>query len=177
MTERTAQPCKPVKLSLSAVPFPTDAPLPVKSEHDLEMLQGSKRVKIGTLSKMEFVEPTLGKETAPLPVMIQQAHDASRRQSAMFEACAIASELGRVSRENDDPEPLAALMRHVGTQEHATLQLLKLVGRIGLREWFDNDFVVLSKAQARSVADCIDKSGFGSAYISLMNHKIKQADQ
>lgn len=133
--ERTAQACEPVKLSLSAVPFPTDAPLPVKA--------------------------------------IQQAHEASRRQSAMFEACAIASELGRMSRESDDPEPLAALMRHAGTQEHATLQLLKLVGRIGLREWFDNDFVVLPKGQAATVLDGCDST----ASVMIMESAIEQANQ
>lgn len=106
---------------------------------------------------------------------IQAAHESSRRQNAMHEACAIASALAGESRKTDDPEPLAALMRHVGTQEHATLQLLKLVGRIGLRNWFDGDFLVLTIDEARKVADQIDSRGIGSACIAMMNHKIGQA--
>lgn len=149
MTERTAQACRPVKLEFSRD-------------------KGKTWEEVGTIHDFQFVPPD-GLDPAPLPVKIQQAHLATKAQNDMTVACAIASELGRVSREGDDPEPLAALMRHVGIQAGATLELLRIVQRIGLRQWFDGDYVVLSKADASHICsypednkalwDALDKSG------------------
>jgi len=108
---------------------------------------------------------------------LQAAHLESAKQSLMHEACAIASALAAESAMDSDQEPLKALMRHAGTQEGATAHLLKLVGRVGLRNWFDGDFVVLSQEEARRVAAAIDPAGFGRGVLDALEHKIRTACQ
>lgn len=107
-------------------------------------------------------------------VLKSRAQGLTRTMNAMQHACAIASELARESRDKDDPEPYAALMRAVSPDE-LSVAFLKLVARIGLRNWFDGDFVVLSAEEARKIAGQIDARGIGSSCIDLMNHKITEA--
>jgi hypothetical protein len=108
---------------------------------------------------------------------IQAAHEAASSQSAMHEACAIASAMAASATDDDGRQAISALISHTGTQEHATLQLMKLVGRIGLRNWFDGDFVVLSQEEARRVAASIDPAGFGRGALDALEHKIRTACQ
>lgn len=108
---------------------------------------------------------------------IQAAHEAARIQNAMHEACAIASAMAASATDDDGRQAISALISHTGTQEHATLQLMKLVGRIGLRNWFDGDFVALSQEEARRVAAAIDPAGFGRGVLDALEHKIRTACQ
>lgn len=154
MTERTAQACQPVKLEFN---------------HDWR----KTRKQAGTIHEFQFVPPG-GLDPAPLPVKIQQAHLAAKAQNEMAMACAIASELGK-DPEVQDPQVFKRLLDALGTDPGgAQLELLKLVQRIGLRQWFDGDYVVLSMREACDLADHLAERGTGSSALDCAIQKASQ---
>lgn len=62
------------------------------------------------------------------------------------------------------------------TNDHRLQQLIKLIERVGLTNWFNDDFVVLSIGEARSTMSHIDCRGFGQAVLDRLNAKIKAAE-
>lgn len=186
-TERTAQRCAAVKIPVGL----RDDAAKIGPSYNMEAsFDGKTWFEVGPVTAMEGLDDAIGglptyqyphdlpEASAPVSwPQIQQAHEAARSQSAMHEACAIASALASESVMDSDQEPLKALMRHVGAHEHATLQLLKLVGRIGLRQWFDGEFVVLSKADARALHDAALNSCMDMRSIDPLAIAIEKADQ
>ena len=105
---------------------------------------------------------------------LQEVHAQSAMQNLMQQACAVAAELAALGA---DQKPLTELMLHVGTQDSAMAELKKLLIRVGLRNWFDGDFVVLSNEEARRVAAAVDPAGFGRGVLDMLEHRIRTAAQ
>ena len=81
------------------------------------------------------------------------------QKSDMARACEIGSRLGRqIVAEDMGADVFAKLVKAVG-KDQAEYQLLKLVEAIGLRNWFDGDFVVLSYDQAEKLSHACDEVG------------------
>ena len=98
------------------------------------------------------------------------------QRSDMARACEIGSRLGKqIVAEQMGAEVFERLRSAVSGEGNTGYNLLKLVEAVGLRNWFDGDFVVLSMEDAENLAayrgqDCV---GFAPLYHAIEAAKAR----
>lgn len=163
--ERTAQACEVKKIAINALRDLAASTEPADVEI-VEMDLGrpvSMSYSFDGVNWEPFATVTPDQLKVGESMHLSVGFHAAKERSAMDAACSIASEL---ARENEDADALASLQK-IATEggDRAVYQLMRLVQRVGLKNWFDGDFVVLSMADAKEAAS--ELIPFGSLYDRL----------
>lgn len=146
----------------------------------VELLVGDEWVKVGTLG--EFVPfasavpvgEIEGNELATFPFQASGTVELVER-SDMAKACEIGSRLGKQIVAEGLDETFEQVLFALRSDDSARYNLLKLIEQVGLKNWTDGDFVVLSMKDANTLAEHCNDTGMRAEYSDPLHEAIERA--